>query len=291
MSFSTAVPQFESIRKWLVKNHKKYVENDQPSNKMLSQFLCQFIQFQEEYLGRFAAPRPNIPVTRLPYEVLVDFQPGGALCHLFSAVFKQKYEQKIAKLELPLFGKPAQLVELCALIEQSLVDNQRIMYPSCYFRQDLFVGSENQSLLNRLNEIVKRHNGQVVDKIEDADHIIYPAIQDLIEPADRKDWVRVLKKRGKESVLVHRIFTPDSQDQWLTNLEIDEDVAGLNDSTNNTSGGDIWELAANWLLDTDLFNEWSNQEDYEVDVESTISEGKVRLKKANQIAQNPRRNG
>jgi hypothetical protein len=56
----------------------------------------------------------------------------------------------------------------------------------------------------------------------------------------------------------------------LTNLEIDEDSAGLNDSANNTSGGEIWELAANWLLDTDLYNEWSNQEDYEVDVESTV---------------------
>ncbi len=66
MSFSTAVPQFESIRKWLIKNQKKYVENDQPSNKMLSQFLCQFIQFQEEYLGRYAATKPPIPVTRLP---------------------------------------------------------------------------------------------------------------------------------------------------------------------------------------------------------------------------------
>lgn len=279
LSLSTTVQQFDSIRKWLVKNHKKYFESEQPSNKVLSQFLCQFIQFQEEHLGK-GAPKTTPAITRLPFEVLVDFQPGGALCHLFSIVFRLKHEQKIPKLDLSLFGKQSQLLDLCAQIEQSLVENQRLMYPTCYFRHELFVGEENQSLLMRLSEIVKRHKGQVVGKIEEADHVIYPsALDELNEPANRMDWIRVIKKRGKDSILIHRIFTPDSQDQWLSNVEVDDDVAGLNDSTNNTSGGDIWEVTANWLLDTDMYNEWMNQEDYEVDADSTNSDGKVKLKK------------
>lgn len=93
------------------------------------------------------------------------------------------------------------------------------------------------------------------------------------------DWVRVIKKRGKDNYLVHRIFTPDSQDQWLTTGDLDEEAAGLNDDTNNQSGGDIWEITANWLLDTETFNEWMNQEDYEVNTHLTNTEKKVKLKK------------
>ena len=94
INMSTTLQQFETIRKWLTKHHKKYCENDLPSNKSLSQFLCQFIQFQEDHLGK-NSPKPLPPITRLPFEVLVDFQTSGALCHLFSTVFKFKYEQKM----------------------------------------------------------------------------------------------------------------------------------------------------------------------------------------------------
>lgn len=116
---STSLQQFDVIRKWLAKNQKKYFDNDQANNKQLSHFLGQFIQFQEDNLGR-NAPKPLPNVTRLPvrveilsfkpfrlilkiylynvvfkFEILVDFQQGGALCHLFSVVFKYKHEQKM----------------------------------------------------------------------------------------------------------------------------------------------------------------------------------------------------
>lgn len=146
------------------------------------------------------------------------------------------------------------------------------MYPSCFFKEELFVGSEHQTLLVRLKEIVLKHKGQVVDKVEEADHVIYPMAHDEDNnPANRLDWIRVIKKRGKDNYLVHRIFTPDSQDQWLNSDDVDEDAAGLNDDSNNQSGGDIWEITANWLLDTDTYNEWMNQEDYEVNTHLTVS--------------------
>lgn len=62
---STSLQQFDVIRKWLAKNQKKYFDNEQASNKQLSQFLGQFIQFQEDNLGR-NAPKPLPTVTRLP---------------------------------------------------------------------------------------------------------------------------------------------------------------------------------------------------------------------------------
>jgi hypothetical protein len=53
----------------------------------------------------------------------------------------------------------------------------------------------------------------------------------------------------------------------IQNIDIDEPEP-------NENGG-VWNINANWILDTDKFNEWMNQEDYEVIVEN----GDYRLKK------------
>ncbi len=173
---------------------------------------------------------------------------------------------------------------MCSQIEDYLIENSRLSYPTIHFRSDLFTGNELNALLNRLKDIAKKHKSQIVDKPEEADHIVYPPSIDEQQHLDvatqRIEYIRVVKKRGKDSILVHRLYTPDSQDYWINNLEIDDDAAGLNDSGNNSSGGDIWEVTANWLIHTDTFNEWMNQEDYEVDAESIMAEGgKVRLKR------------
>jgi hypothetical protein len=93
ISSSLSVQQFDSIRKWLSKNHKKviqtekktlysplrnalsnyhsiflklkYYDADPPANKVLMQFLCQLVQFQEDNLGR-SATKPLPTMTRLP---------------------------------------------------------------------------------------------------------------------------------------------------------------------------------------------------------------------------------
>jgi SWI/SNF related-matrix-associated actin-dependent regulator of chromatin subfamily C len=290
---STSLQQFDTIRKWLNKNHKKYFEGTEPpSNKQLLELLCQFVQFQEDNLGKHSSTTlantnsSNLHLTRLPIDIFFKFQPGDALCQLFATIYKYKYEQRIDKVEFNSLGKKSQLLELCSLIQQNLIQAKCLFYPTCYFRTELFVGNEMQNLLTRLQDIVKQHNGRIVSSLAEADHVIYPPSVDETYTSNGNgscQWIRVIEKRGKD-VLIHRLFTPDSHNEWLLNFEIDDDAAGLNDSSNNM-GGDIWEVTANWLLDTDLFNEWMNQEDYEVDVEKTTQSSslpndvKVRLKK------------
>lgn len=159
---------------------------------------------------------------------------------------------------------------MCAQIESCLLENNRLGHPVCYFRDDLFTGPAAEQL-PRLKEIVRKHKGTVAESAQEADHIIYPvSFEEGSDPANGGNhWIRVLKKRGKDSILVHRMFTPDSHDEWLNNIEVDDEAAGLNDSGSN-AGGDIWEVTANWLIDTELYNEWMNQEDYEVDTEQTV---------------------
>jgi SWI/SNF related-matrix-associated actin-dependent regulator of chromatin subfamily C len=77
------------------------------------------------------------------------------------------------------------------------------------------------------------------------------------------DWfldemVRVVEKRGKDCRL-HYWFYPDSFDIWVSNIDAEE-----SEKRDETFQG-IWHVAANWLLDTAEFNEWMNEEDYEID--------------------------
>ncbi len=156
------------------------------------------------------------------------------------------------------------------------------MFPTCYFREDLFTSTNSTDLLQRLRDIVQKHRGTIAISADDADHIIYPPSFEESQDStnNQNHWVRVVRRKSKESLLIHRLFTPDSHDEWLNGVEVDDDAPGLNESGSNASG-DIWEVTANWLLDTDAYNEWMNQEDYEVDSEQTQSkqDGKVYLKK------------
>ena len=72
------------------------------------------------------------------------------------------------------------------------------------------------------------------------------------------EMIRVVEKRGKDCRL-HYWFYPDSFDIWLTNLDAEE-----SEKRDETFQG-IWHVAANWVLDTAEFNEWMNEEDYEID--------------------------
>lgn len=189
-------------------------------------------------------------------------------------------------MDLTLFGKRQAIIELCQQIETCLIDNNRLLLPSCYFRADLFSAEQAATLLPQLQQIVTKHRGRVVDSPDDADHIIFPASSEESPDAGNggNPWVRVVKRRPKEAMLlVHRYFTPDSHDEWLNGIDLDEDAAAsLNESSQSAGGSDVYEVTANWLLDTDLYNEWMNQEDYEVDTEQMSADGAaktIRLKK------------
>ncbi len=80
--------------------------------------------------------------------------------------------------------------------------------------------------------------------------------------------VRVVEKRGKDCRL-HYWFYPDSFDIWVSNVDAEE-----SEKRDETFTG-IWHVAANWILDTAEFNEWMNEEDYEIDEDLVRKEMKV----------------
>ena len=54
-------------------------------------------------------------------------------------------------------------------IERSLVQNKCMIQPAVYLRPEI-----DKILITKLKDIVKRHQGYVVDRIEDATHVVYP---------------------------------------------------------------------------------------------------------------------
>ncbi|XP_076340439.1 SWI/SNF- related protein mor isoform X2 [Tachypleus tridentatus] len=63
--------------------------------------------------------------------------------------------------------------------------------------------------------------------------------------------------------MIHWWYYPDSYDTWVTGIDIDQEP----ESPQPRSGP--YEVNARWLLDLDEYNEWMNEEDYEVEMDLT----------------------
>lgn len=74
-----------------------------------------------------------------------------------------------------------------------------------------------------------------------------------------------------------RYYFPDSYDKWDT-IELPVDPPELSDYLESLNEPHkTYRVAANWLLDLDQYNEWMNEEDYEVDAGGKKKVHKLRL--------------
>ncbi|XP_019760528.1 SWI/SNF complex subunit SMARCC2 isoform X2 [Dendroctonus ponderosae] len=236
----------EGVKNWLQKNAKKYI-NDPITNKVIAQTAVQFLQFQEDFLGK-KAQKP--PITRIPVKHFLDFKPGGGLCQLLTAALKYKMEQGWRRFEMPS-GKFEKIIEMFQLMEKALIQIKLYTYPVVYIAPsvDKIVGQ-------KIKEIVRRRNGQIVDTEENATHILYNIAESPVE-----EYGRPVIRRDK-MVLMHWYYFPDSFDTWVNWESIGLDGIST-DSPSPRTGP--WHIAYSWVFDTDQYNEWMCEEDYEVD--------------------------
>eukprot|EP00795_Rhopilema_esculentum_P014214 gene14214-5224_t len=206
---------FDPVRLHLIKNYKKYVQADPPTNKSLATLTGQLVQFQEEAFGKNVS-KPAL--TRLPMKQFLDYSSGGSLCHIIGACYKFKVDQGWRRFDFQSPSRMDRNVELCLTIEKTL------------------------------------REGTLVDSKEKATHIIHPAPSLTAE----EEWLRPLVKRDKQ-VLVHWWYHPDSYDSWVPISEVSQEPEPTPERSKP------WELHARWLSDLDLFNEWMNEEDYEIE--------------------------
>ncbi|XP_042263079.1 SWI/SNF complex subunit SMARCC2 isoform X2 [Thunnus albacares] len=240
---SDTVSQFDNVRVWLGKNYKKYIQAEPPTNKSLSSLVVQLLQFQEEVFGRHVS---NPPLTKLPMKCFLDFKAGGALCHILAAAYKFKSDQGWFDFQNP--SRMDRNVEMFLTIEKSLVQNNCLTRPVIYLSPDI-----EPKLLGKLKDIIKRHQGSVTEDKASSSHVVVPIPTSLEE----EEWVRPVMKRDKQ-VLLHWGYFPDSYDTWIPASEIE---AAVEDPPSPEKPRKVH---AKWILDLDQYNEWMNEEDYEV---------------------------
>lgn len=233
------------MRVWLGKNYKKYIQAEPPTNKSLSSLVVQLLQFQEEVFGRHVS---NPPLTKLPMKCFLDFKAGGALCHILAAAYKFKSDQGWRRFDFQNPSRMDRNVEMFLTIEKSLVQNNCLTRPVIYLSPDI-----EPKLLGKLKDIIKRHQGSVTEDKASSSHVVVPIPTSLEE----EEWVRPVMKRDKQ-VLLHWGYFPDSYDTWIPASEIE---AAVEDPPSPEKPRKVH---AKWILDLDQYNEWMNEEDYEV---------------------------
>uniref|UniRef100_A0A667Y3A2 SWI/SNF related BAF chromatin remodeling complex subunit C1b n=1 Tax=Myripristis murdjan TaxID=586833 RepID=A0A667Y3A2_9TELE len=238
--------QLEVVRQWIAKHYKKYVLVDAPSCQVLATVTLQLLQFQEDAFGRQAV---SPALTKLPAQCFLDLRPGGGLCHILGSAYKFKAEQGWRRFDLQNPSRTERNVEMFNTIERALIQNNCMSLPVVYLDPAL-----EQELASSLTSIITKHQGSVTEDRMLASHHVYPS------PAstDEDEWMRPVMRKDKH-VLVHWGMHPDSYDSWLSSSDVEGEVEELPHPERP------WRVHAGWVLDTDVFNEWMNEEDYHVD--------------------------
>uniref|UniRef100_A0A668US23 Uncharacterized protein n=1 Tax=Oreochromis aureus TaxID=47969 RepID=A0A668US23_OREAU len=242
---SDTVSQFDNVRVWLGKNYKKYIQAEPPTNKSLSSLVVQLLQFQEEVFGRHVS---NPPLTKLPMKCFLDFKSGGALCHILAAAYKFKSDQGWRRFDFQNPSRMDRNVEMFMTIEKSLVQNNCLTRPVIYLSPDI-----EPKLLGKLKDIIKRHQGSVTEDKASSSHVVVPIPASLEE----EEWVRPVMKRDKQPSCCG-VTWPNIYDTWIAASEIE---AAVEDPPSPEKPRKVH---AKWILDLDQYNEWMNEEDYEV---------------------------
>ncbi|ESP02982.1 hypothetical protein LOTGIDRAFT_177862 [Lottia gigantea] len=196
---SETIAQFDSVRTWLQKNCRKYIQADPPTNKSLASLAVLLLQFQEETFGKHVT---NPPLTKLPMKCFMDFKPSGGLCNIFQAVYKFKSDQGWRRFDLQSPSRMDRNVEMFMNIEKALIQNKCLTLPAIYIRPDV-----DRILVPKLKDIIKRHQGTITDSSDNATHIVYTLPTQA--PPD-EDYFRPVLKRDKYTMVSAR---------WLLDLE------------------------------------------------------------------------
>ncbi|KAG7499859.1 SWI/SNF complex subunit SMARCC1-like [Solea senegalensis] len=238
--------QLEVVRQWIGKHYKKFVLVDAPSCQVLAAVTVQLLQFQEDAFGRQAT---SPALTKLPAQCFLDLRPAGGLCHILGTAYKFKAEQGWRRFDLQNPSRTERNVEMFGAIKEALIQNSCMSLPVIYLDSTL-----DQELASRLTNIITNHKGTLTEEQTLASHHIYP----LPASAEEDEWMRPVMRKDKH-VLVHWGMHPDSYDSWLSSSDVEGEVEEPPHQDRP------WRVHASWVLDTDVFNEWMNEEDYWVD--------------------------
>uniref|UniRef100_A0A672SHD8 SWI/SNF complex subunit SMARCC1-like n=1 Tax=Sinocyclocheilus grahami TaxID=75366 RepID=A0A672SHD8_SINGR len=231
------ISQLETVRSWIGKHYKKYVQTDAPSSKSLSGLVIQL-------LGKFTFPLLSLA------KCFQDLRPGGALCHILGSLYKFKTEQGWRRFDLQNPSRMDRNVEMFISVEKTLTQNN-LSRPVVYLSPAL---EQKQAL--KLKDIVVRH--QVIHSFCIFVEMFTSVCLMFTVWSFPEEWFRPVMRLDRQ-VMVHWGMCPDSYDLLISASDVDGEVE------EPPNPDRCWKVHAKWVLDTDTYNEWMNEEDYEID--------------------------
>merc|ERR1712045_1096400 len=136
--------------------------------------------------------------------------------------------------------------------EEALIEKEFHIVPKLFLTKDVPRADKERS-----KDAAAKMKMTIVENQEDATHVLYPSVD-----PDPDAYCRAVFKRG-EKCLVHFYRMPESQDNWgIMYPPEDKDPPEMIEERERE---DVYNVAVDWLYETEANNEWMSEEDYEVD--------------------------
>ncbi|TPX36031.1 hypothetical protein SmJEL517_g01718 [Synchytrium microbalum] len=214
-----------------------------------AEYVAQLVQFQEDNLGR---TRIINNVLRIPGKVFKDATPNGGLVHVVRAIYGFTKSQGLPR---PDFSRQDFAIRLVQHIYDQLCKARIITPPLVYWAPSMPPARQKV-----FTDALRSLNGVGVQSTKEATHIV----ENWVEEPDESTYLRTLEKKD-DMALVHYWYTPDSADAWMAN------PWDFEEPEPPPQHHGIWRVSARWLRDGALYNEWMNEEDYEVDEPAPVA--------------------
>ncbi|CAG8477002.1 4416_t:CDS:2 [Acaulospora morrowiae] len=243
--------KLEPIREKLSREiFQRHAELSNVTSKELALFLGHFQKVQEEALGRFAN-RTDSPPPKIPAKLFkLDPAPaiGSAIYHIIRTAYSFRGSKKWRRWDWENMSRK-DLLEMVTQIRNALEAKGLVKKHIIIIRSRSDDTIKRQQMISLVNGL----GGQMTQDATKATHIVQ--VTNEMDDAD-EEWYRTLeKKNGK--VFLHWWYYPDSYDAWVDDVEHAEP-----EPIPNHIGP--WNVTDRWLRDSAKFNEWMNEEDYEI---------------------------
>jgi len=243
--------KLEDIKNKISTSSGEPIDSPYITTKGISSLIAEFIIFQEKFMG-VEAPKSERKFTKLPTKLFHDYSATGSLYVILSTCFLFKVAQEWRKFDFLNPTKKEKNFELFSAIESELQKGGYLKKLSVYISSRILSRHQEE-----LKKIARNHGAVVVSAPSKATHIVVPQ-KPTPEGEMDLDYLRTIEKTG-DSCLVHWWYYPDSYDNWIAASEVQGEA-----EPDQPNPGQ-WVVTSRWLTDTDFFNEWMNEIDYEVE--------------------------
>eukprot|EP00055_Hartaetosiga_balthica_P016239 m.101425 g.101425 ORF g.101425 m.101425 type:complete len:1017 (+) comp9062_c7_seq14:495-3545(+) len=248
-------PQTEKYKEIVKDQFKKFVE---PEVKKVYEAFVKDVSWEEMMtltlnIWGFMEEHLNTEGVITKFPARFFFPKKGdckALVDIIGTAFKMKHEKNMRRFDFDS-SSPHHSMEILLEIDRVLKEKGHFTTPTIYFEKSITNKQKTQ-----LTNIAKRHGCEIATQQGDATHIIvnYPSEDPSEGP---NEWVRPVRKYGSFCV-AHFWYFPDSYNTILRKKDVDGDVEEFQPKP-------FYNVNAYWLVHTDKYNEFMNEDDYEED--------------------------